>query len=171
MRHSSRGMRCAAAATQPRPAGGRGAPRGGASAGRGPRRGGGGRGAAGAPGAPPRQQRPGPDDWQQPRGRPSSPPRDAGGRPRPPPPPPAQTGRAAPPAPAARGGGGDAAASLATRTAQVAKQGACYGCGAPLQIEIPSGPGYVKPDKYETKRRHKQLNQVCFCGPRSLWYL
>ncbi len=47
-----------------------------------------------------------------------------------------------------------------TRTSQVAKQGACYGCGSPLQIEIPDGAGFVKRDKYETKLRHKQLNQV-----------
>jgi hypothetical protein len=48
----------------------------------------------------------------------------------------------------------------ATRTSQVAKKGACYGCGAPLQTDIASGPGYVRPDKYDLKARHKQLNQV-----------
>ncbi len=36
----------------------------------------------------------------------------------------------------------------------------CYGCGAKLQVEVPTGPGYVPPAKYELKARHKQLNKV-----------
>ena len=41
-----------------------------------------------------------------------------------------------------------------------APQGCCYGCGARLQIEVPMGPGYVKADKYESKKRHRQLDKV-----------
>lgn len=41
------------------------------------------------------------------------------------------------------------------------KHPCCYGCGAPLQIEVPLGPGYVPADKYEMKKKHKQLNKVC----------
>ncbi|KAI8474444.1 MAG: hypothetical protein J3K34DRAFT_518182 [Monoraphidium minutum] len=73
-----------------------------------------------------------------------------------------------PPRDAQPAAGGEAAApgaplrvaATATRTSQVARQGACYGCGAPLQTQIASGPGYVRADKYEVKARHKQLNQV-----------
>lgn len=56
--------------------------------------------------------------------------------------------------------GGSATLIAATRPSQVAKKGNCYGCGASLQTYIPSGAGYVKPDKYETKARHRQLKQV-----------
>lgn len=28
-------------------------------------------------------------------------------------------------------------------------QGCCYGCGATLQTEVPGGPGYVAPAKYQ----------------------
>ena len=41
-----------------------------------------------------------------------------------------------------------------------AYQGCCYGCGAKLQVEVPLGPGFVKPDKYETKKKHRQLDKV-----------
>ncbi|GAX85282.1 hypothetical protein CEUSTIGMA_g12700.t1 [Chlamydomonas eustigma] len=40
------------------------------------------------------------------------------------------------------------------------KKGKCYGCGASLQIKVPLGPGYVPADKYETKRKHRQLDKV-----------
>lgn len=36
----------------------------------------------------------------------------------------------------------------------------CYGCGAPLQTEVPAAAGYVSPDKFEAKKKHKQLQQV-----------
>ena len=39
-------------------------------------------------------------------------------------------------------------------------QGCCYGCGAKLQIDVPLGPGYVKADKYESKKKHRQLDKV-----------
>ena len=39
-------------------------------------------------------------------------------------------------------------------------QGCCYGCGAKLQIEVPMGPGYVKAEKYEVKKAHRQLDKV-----------
>ncbi|KIY95277.1 Putative nitric oxide synthase [Monoraphidium neglectum] len=72
------------------------------------------------------------------------------------PPPPAPQ----PPVQQAQVGQGQQLTVSATRTSQVAKKGACYGCGAPLQTDIASGPGYVRPDKYDLKARHKQLNQV-----------
>lgn len=40
------------------------------------------------------------------------------------------------------------------------KVAVCYGCGAKLQIQVPLGPGYVKPQKYEIKKLHRQLNKV-----------
>jgi nitric-oxide synthase len=36
----------------------------------------------------------------------------------------------------------------------------CYGCGAPLQTSVPAAAGYVHPDKFEAKKKHKQLQQV-----------
>ncbi|MEW5318490.1 MAG: hypothetical protein WDW38_009708 [Sanguina aurantia] len=36
----------------------------------------------------------------------------------------------------------------------------CYGCGARLQIDTPVGAGYVPPEKYAVKQKHKQLGQV-----------
>ena len=29
-----------------------------------------------------------------------------------------------------------------------------------MQVEVPLGPGFVKPDKYETKKKHRQLDKV-----------
>ncbi|CAG9465946.1 unnamed protein product [Pedinophyceae sp. YPF-701] len=40
------------------------------------------------------------------------------------------------------------------------RKGHCYGCGIALQVEAPAAPGYVEREKYETKRRHKQLDQI-----------
>jgi hypothetical protein len=39
-------------------------------------------------------------------------------------------------------------------------QPCCYGCGAQLQTAVASAAGYVAPDKYLLKQRHKQLNKV-----------
>lgn len=39
----------------------------------------------------------------------------------------------------------------------------CYGCGAPLQITDTDGPGYVDPDTYELKKKHRQLRKI-LCG-------
>jgi hypothetical protein len=39
-------------------------------------------------------------------------------------------------------------------------QGKCYGCGASLQMEVPLGPGFVPADKYENKKKHRQLDKV-----------
>ncbi|XP_058104799.1 putative nitric oxide synthase isoform X2 [Magnolia sinica] len=39
----------------------------------------------------------------------------------------------------------------------------CYGCGAPLQTEEDDAPGYVDPDMYELKKRHRQLRTL-LCG-------
>lgn len=39
-------------------------------------------------------------------------------------------------------------------------QGRCYGCGCLLQCTDNMGLGYVKADKYETKKKHKQLDKV-----------
>ncbi|CAK7355876.1 unnamed protein product [Dovyalis caffra] len=39
----------------------------------------------------------------------------------------------------------------------------CYGCGAPLHTSDPDAPGYVDPDTYELKKRHRQLRTV-LCG-------
>ncbi|XP_057482305.1 putative nitric oxide synthase isoform X2 [Actinidia eriantha] len=39
----------------------------------------------------------------------------------------------------------------------------CYGCGAPLQIVESDAPGYVDPDIYELKKKHRQLRTV-LCG-------
>jgi hypothetical protein len=36
----------------------------------------------------------------------------------------------------------------------------CYGCGAPLQTSVPAAAGYVAPDKFEAKKKHRQLQQV-----------
>ncbi|CAI9302314.1 unnamed protein product [Lactuca saligna] len=39
----------------------------------------------------------------------------------------------------------------------------CYGCGAPLQISELDAPGYVDPETYELKKKHRQLRTV-LCG-------
>jgi hypothetical protein len=39
-------------------------------------------------------------------------------------------------------------------------QGCCYGCGSKLQIEVPSGPGFVEAGKYQTKKQHRQLDKA-----------
>ncbi|MQL81105.1 hypothetical protein Taro_013566 [Colocasia esculenta] len=39
----------------------------------------------------------------------------------------------------------------------------CYGCGAPLQTAEVDAPGYVDPETYELKKRHRQLRTV-ICG-------
>ncbi|XP_027110515.1 putative nitric oxide synthase isoform X1 [Coffea arabica] len=39
----------------------------------------------------------------------------------------------------------------------------CYGCGAPLQTSETDAPGYVDPDTYELKKKHRQLRTV-LCG-------
>uniref|UniRef100_A0A1D1YUS0 Nitric oxide synthase 1 n=1 Tax=Anthurium amnicola TaxID=1678845 RepID=A0A1D1YUS0_9ARAE len=39
----------------------------------------------------------------------------------------------------------------------------CYGCGAALQTAEPDAPGYVDPETYELKKRHRQLRTV-ICG-------
>lgn len=41
-------------------------------------------------------------------------------------------------------------------------QGCCYGCGATLQTEVPGGPGYVAPAKYQVGCRGPRK------GPRAL---
>lgn len=47
------------------------------------------------------------------------------------------------------------------KSTQIAYQrGSCYGCGAQLQTQVAAAAGYVKPDKYEVKKRHRQLNKV-----------
>jgi len=39
----------------------------------------------------------------------------------------------------------------------------CYGCGSVLQCEDPGGAGHLAPEKYELKKAHRQLSQVCVC--------
>lgn len=39
----------------------------------------------------------------------------------------------------------------------------CYGCGAPLQISETDAPGYVDPETYELKKKHRQLRTI-LCG-------
>ncbi|GFQ08299.1 no-associated protein 1 chloroplastic/mitochondrial [Phtheirospermum japonicum] len=39
----------------------------------------------------------------------------------------------------------------------------CYGCGAPLQTSETDAPGYVEPDTYSLKKKHRQLRTV-LCG-------
>lgn len=39
-------------------------------------------------------------------------------------------------------------------------QGRCYGCGCLLQCTDGMGLGFVKADKYEAKKKHKQLDKV-----------
>ncbi|OAY76285.1 putative nitric oxide synthase [Ananas comosus] len=39
----------------------------------------------------------------------------------------------------------------------------CYGCGAPLQTRETDAPGFVDPETYELKKRHRQLRTV-LCG-------
>ncbi|KAL4557166.1 hypothetical protein LXL04_035338 [Taraxacum kok-saghyz] len=39
----------------------------------------------------------------------------------------------------------------------------CYGCGAPLQISETDAPGYVEPETYELKKKHRQLRTI-LCG-------
>ena len=36
----------------------------------------------------------------------------------------------------------------------------CYGCGAVLQTLEEGSPGYVPPEKYSLKQRHRQLGTV-----------
>jgi hypothetical protein len=36
----------------------------------------------------------------------------------------------------------------------------CYGCGAVLQTRDGESPGYVPPDKYSIKQRHRQLGTL-----------
>mmetsp|Transcript_46672 Transcript_46672/g.77203 ORF Transcript_46672/g.77203 Transcript_46672/m.77203 type:complete len:490 (+) Transcript_46672:161-1630(+) len=44
----------------------------------------------------------------------------------------------------------------------------CYGCGAELQFEAPDAAGYVEPDRYALKQRHRQLRQGLCCRCRAL---
>ncbi|KAF5760072.1 putative nitric-oxide synthase (NADPH) [Helianthus annuus] len=39
----------------------------------------------------------------------------------------------------------------------------CYGCGAPLQVSEMDAPGYVDPETYELKKKHRQLRTI-LCG-------
>ncbi|CAI8615929.1 unnamed protein product [Vicia faba] len=39
----------------------------------------------------------------------------------------------------------------------------CYGCGAPLQTSDNDAPGFVDPETYELKKKHRQLRTV-LCG-------
>ncbi|KAL1534898.1 nitric-oxide synthase (NADPH) [Salvia divinorum] len=39
----------------------------------------------------------------------------------------------------------------------------CYGCGAPLQKSEPDAPGYIEPETYNLKKKHRQLRTV-ICG-------
>ncbi|XP_076898603.1 NO-associated protein 1, chloroplastic/mitochondrial-like [Bidens hawaiensis] len=39
----------------------------------------------------------------------------------------------------------------------------CYGCGAPLQVVEMDAPGYVDPNTYELKKKHRQLRTI-LCG-------
>ncbi|PIN13960.1 putative GTPase [Handroanthus impetiginosus] len=39
----------------------------------------------------------------------------------------------------------------------------CYGCGAPLQTSDSDAPGYVEPETYRLKKKHRQLRTV-LCG-------
>jgi nitric-oxide synthase len=39
-------------------------------------------------------------------------------------------------------------------------QGNCYGCGIILQTRDPQLAGFVEPQKYETKKKHRQLDQL-----------
>lgn len=39
----------------------------------------------------------------------------------------------------------------------------CYGCGAPLQTSESDAPGYVEPETYSLKKKHRQLRTV-LCG-------
>ncbi|KAK1431590.1 hypothetical protein QVD17_08050 [Tagetes erecta] len=39
----------------------------------------------------------------------------------------------------------------------------CYGCGAPLQVLEMDAPGYVDPETYELKKKHRQLRTI-LCG-------
>eukprot|EP01018_Ginkgo_biloba_P025627 Gb_32101 [translate_table: standard] len=39
----------------------------------------------------------------------------------------------------------------------------CYGCGAPLQTVEVDAPGYLTPETYELKKKHRQLRSV-LCG-------
>ncbi|KAK9291494.1 hypothetical protein L1049_019442 [Liquidambar formosana] len=43
------------------------------------------------------------------------------------------------------------------------KVASCYGCGAPLQTSDTDSPGYVEPDTFELKKKHRQLKTV-LCG-------
>jgi rubredoxin len=70
---------------------------------------------------------------------------------------------------ASRSGGGskdDSASSSASRVRRKAREllekatARCYGCGAALQTEVPAAAGFVAPDKFELKRKHRQLQQV-----------
>ncbi|KAG9452289.1 hypothetical protein H6P81_005193 [Aristolochia fimbriata] len=39
----------------------------------------------------------------------------------------------------------------------------CYGCGAPLQTQEVDAPGYIDPETYELKKKHRQLRTL-ICG-------
>ncbi|KAL8233117.1 hypothetical protein R6Q57_002895 [Mikania cordata] len=45
----------------------------------------------------------------------------------------------------------------------IAATSCCYGCGAPLQVTETDGPGYVDPETYELKKKHRQLRTI-LCG-------
>lgn len=44
--------------------------------------------------------------------------------------------------------------------AEAEMKGACYGCGASLQVSDERQAGFVDAEVYETKKKYKQLNQV-----------
>ena len=37
---------------------------------------------------------------------------------------------------------------------------ACYGCGAELQADVAGSPGYMEPERYEMKRKRRQLRET-----------
>ncbi|KAH9312666.1 hypothetical protein KI387_027701 [Taxus chinensis] len=45
----------------------------------------------------------------------------------------------------------------------VSTEPCCYGCGAPMQTVEVDGPGYLTPETYELKKKHRQLRSV-LCG-------
>jgi len=44
----------------------------------------------------------------------------------------------------------------------------CYGCGAPLQMDAASLAGFIEPERYVLKARHRQLHTALCCRCRSL---
>ena len=44
----------------------------------------------------------------------------------------------------------------------VQKRGSCYGCGAEIQTQEPGSVGYMRPDAFEAKAKHRQMDQL-FC--------